>query len=178
VTIWDPVTTPVDYVVLAGRRSPGIAEVSGAYDDRDLLVQQQPFTTGSRIVYRRRKLAEFTVRITLYDASDHADFDEWRKVVDTRPTSSTEGSMLAGLDIWHPLLVQIGVSACVVRRVSQLIPGGSGEWSCEISFVEYVPEPRPTLATVEAVTSSPGDPVDAKIDQDTARLNGLLGELL
>lgn len=171
---WDPITQPCDYILLAGQKSPGYAEVYGAYDERDLAVRQPPFTTGAVILYKRRKLAEFSVRIRLYTLEEHAEFAVWRAIVDAKPDVRTRAKALS---IWHPLLEPLDITSVVVKSVSQLDQTLDGEWSVSINFQESRPFPKQTLAKLEGTTATPGDPVDQKIDEDVALVNRILQEL-
>jgi len=171
---WEPITQPCDYIVLAGKKSPGYCDVYGAYDERDLAIRQPPFSTGAVILYKRRKLAEFSVRIRLYTLEQHTEFSTWRTVVDAKPGVRTKA---AALDIQHPLLEQLDIKAAVVKSVSQFDQTADGEWSISIAFVESRPLPKQTLAKLDGAKASPGDPVDQKIDENTAEMKQLLKEL-
>lgn len=172
--VWTPLDQPCDYILLGGQKSPGYCDVYGAYDEREFNVRQPPFTTGAVIIYKRRKLAEFSVRIRLYSMQDHADFAAWRAVIDAKPGARTKAT---ALDIWHPLLEQLDIKSVVVKSVSQFDQTADGEWSISIAFLESRPMPKQTLAKVEGAQSSPGDPVEQKIDENTAVVKGLVQEL-
>jgi hypothetical protein len=171
---WDPITQPCDYIILAGQKSPGYADVYGAYDEREFKVNQPPFSTGAVIVYKRRKLAEFSVRIRLYTLEEHAAFTAWRPVIDAKPGVRTRAT---ALDIQHPLLAQLDIKQVVVKSVSQLDQTQDGEWSLSIAFLESRPLPRPSLAKVEAAKASPGDPVDQKLDENKDEIQRIVKEL-
>ncbi len=171
---WDPLTQPCDYILLGGQQSPGYADVIGAWDEREFAVRQPPFTTGAVIIFKRRKLAEFSVRFRLYTLEHHVEFAVWRAVVDAKPNARTKAK---ALDIWHPLLEQLDIKSAVVKAVGQLEQTDNGEWSISVSFSESRPFPTPTLAKVEGATSSAGDPVDQKIDENTAEIKRLAEEL-
>lgn len=171
---WDPVTAPCDYIVLAGQKSPGYADIFGAYDERELAVRQPPFSTGAVILYKRRKLAEFSVRIRLYTMEEHAAFSTWRPVIDAKPDSRTKAQ---ALDIWHPLLEQLDIKAVVIKSVSQLDQTADGEWSIDVEMIESRDIPKQTLAKLEGAKANPKDPVDQKIDENTALIQSLTQEL-
>lgn len=171
---WDPISSPCDYIILAGKKSPGYAEVFGAWDERELAVRQPPFTTGAVILYKRRKLAEFSVRIRLYTLEQHAEFAAWRTIVDAKPGVRTKPT---ALDIQHPLLEQLDIKAVVVKSVSQFDQTDHGEWSISIAFLESIPFPKQTLAKLEGAKAGPNDPVEQKIDENTAELQRLREEL-
>lgn len=171
---WDPLTQPCDYILLAGKQSPGYAEVIGAWDEREFAVHQPPFTTGAKHIYKRKKLAEFSVRFRLYTLEQHAEFAVWRALIDAKPDVRRAAKAMA---IEHPLLNQLGIGDVVVKGVSQFEQTADGEWSLSVSFQESRPIGSPTLAKIEGSTSGPGDPVERQIDENTAVLKGLMEEL-
>lgn len=171
---WNPIDSPRDYIVLAGQISPGHADISGAASTRDLAIRQQPFSTGAAILFKRRELATFTVTIRLYSLQDHIDFSEWRSVVDAIPSERTRA---VAIDIWHPLLEQLDIRSCVVKRVGQLVQSGDGSWSVAIDFVESRPLPKPSLAKLEGAKASPVDPIDARIDRNTKAIRDRVARL-
>lgn len=171
---WNPITAPVDYIVLAGSRSPGIAEIEGAESLRAFVVRQPPFSTGALIVHKRRELAEFTVRIRLYTLEDHAAWNAWRPIVDTAPDAFKSAK---GLDIQHPLLDPLGITAVVVKSVGQLMQTADGEWTVAIKFLEWRGLPKPSLAKVEGSKAEPVDPVEETILNNSAKIDRLARDL-
>lgn len=157
---FDPISNPVDFIVLGGARSPGIAEVIGAEAAREYAVRQPPFTTGARIVYKRRKLAEFSVKIRLYTPEDFAAWNEWRPLIDKLPAQRRQAT---ALDIAHPQLEDLDIKAVVIVSVSQLEQTDHGEWTCTIKFLESRGLPKVTLAKVEGAKATPVDPIDLEI---------------
>jgi hypothetical protein len=159
---FDPLTAPQDYFVLAGQKSPGLAEIIGAESARSFAVHQPPFATGARIVFKRRELAKFSAKIRLVTSEDFAAWDAWRPLVDAVPDVRREAK---ALDIQHPLLVDLDIKRVVVESVSQLEQIEDGVWQVTIKFLESKGLPKVTLAKVEGSKATPADPVDTLIDQ-------------
>lgn len=170
---FDPYEQTADHILLAGQKSPGIAEVLGAASIREYAVRQPPFTTGARIIYKRRELAQFSVRISLYSREDFAAWVLWRPIVDAVPDVRREAKALS---IDHPLLADLDIKAVVVKEVGQLEQPRDGEWTCTIKFLESRGLPKVSLATVEGAKVEPKDPVDIKIEQLTAQAQALANE--
>lgn len=87
---FNPITEPVDHILLAGRKSPGLATVRGAgiagrWDERRLYA-----AGGAFVVYRGQKLAKFTVTLRLYTEQHWTDWHDWRPLVQTPPPPSPE----------------------------------------------------------------------------------------
>ncbi len=136
---FDPITQPVDYILLAGQRSPGIAEISGASSPRRWDERKGFAQTGARVVFRGVGLAHFVVTLRLLTTQDWADWHAWRELVQRPPI----GTYARAQDIWHPILEDLEVASAVVEDVGQPRQTGDGEWSIDIKFIEYrTPIPR------------------------------------
>lgn len=159
-----------DYILLAGQKSPGLAEVSGASSDFSYKIQSPPFATGARMIFMKRELSKFTVKLSLYTLEELQELETWRKVIDTPPKSrNTSG----GLSISHPQLDALGITACVVESVSQLEPIDDGGWAITIKFIEWRGLPKQTLAKVEAAKDKPLTPREKEIMEKTETVAGL-----
>lgn len=170
---FDPINAPQDYFVLAGQKSPGIAEIIGAESVRSFAVHQPPFATGARIVFKRRELAKFSAKIRLVTAEDHAAWEAWRPLVDATPDVRREAK---AMDIQHPLLEALDIKAVVVESVSQLEQIEDGIWQVTIKFLESKGLPKVTLAKVEGAKATPVDPVDRVIEKLAGQVQELANE--
>lgn len=171
VELWD---SPQDYIVLAGKKSPGIAEVSDAKAVYDYHIQEAPYFTGAKMLFKRRDLAKFSVRLHLLTREDLAELTEWRTVIDRVPDSRR---LANALDISHPQLSALGITSCVALSVSQLEHDTFGGYYLTIQFMEFKGLPVPSQAKVDAAKPSDVDPVDAEIITKTATLEATLEEL-
>ena len=165
---WDPITGAVDYVLLAGRRSPGLAEITGGASARQWDERRGYGLSGARVVFRGVKLSRPTLKLRLITAQDWVDWEAWRDLVTKPPPMVRPRAM----DIWHPLLEQIGVSSVVVEDLSQPEQTGDGEWTITIKLIEYR-EPVYALAAPTASQEQAQDPVDAQIERLTAQVQAL-----
>jgi hypothetical protein len=172
VELWD---SPQDYIVLAGKKSPGIAEVSDAAAKYDYHIHDAPFATGARMLFKRRELAKFSVRLHLFTREDLAAFDVWRAVIDRKPNADRKDNALT---ISHPQLADIGISACVVLSVSQLEHDTFGGFYVTIQLMEFKGLPEPSQATVEAAKPViSADPIDAEVITKKNQLQATLEKL-
>ena len=186
---FNPITQPVDYILLANRRSPGLAVVSNASSPRRWDVRRGYALSGARVVYRGNDLARPVVTLRLLSEDDFSDWHDWRSLLD-RPspgpsirsaitTIEIRRALLRGarpMDIWHPILEDLGISAVVVEDVAQPVQVADGEWNVEIKFIEYR-RPIRTLQTAEAPQERPTDPVDQEIERLTAQVGSLVSRL-
>lgn len=172
---FDPITAPVDYILLADQPSPGIAEVVGAASLREWVERNGYGVSGGFSVFQRRKLAHFSVKIRLYTAADWAAWAAWKPIVDKLPTKRGVGGPAAGyLKIDHPILADLDIKAAGVEKVGQPEQTADGEWTIVIDFIEFR-APVITLAKPEGAKATPVDPYDAKIKELEEQFNALAG---
>jgi len=168
---WDPLTDPVDYFTLAGLKSPGFAELTGASSPRKWEERGGYGLSGATVVFRGVGLCYFTFKIKLYTEEDWADWIGWKALVDRPPF----GVRPKANDIVHPFLDQLGVTAAVVEEVSQPEQGEAGEWIISIKFIEFR-RPKAALAKPEAAKDTPLTPREQQIVAAEKEFNDLLAE--
>lgn len=168
---WNPLSAPVDYVLLGGQRSPGLATIDGASSPRQWDERRGRGTTGATVVFQGIKLAKFTLSIRLITVEDWDAWDSWRQVVQRPPS----GQRPRALDIDHPITEMLGIRSVVVEDVGQPKQTGDGEWTIEIKLIEFRP-PTPAIARPEASVDQPNAPTDP-VDQVIERLTAQLQEL-
>lgn len=157
---WDPITVPIDYALLGGRKTPGLAELVGAsallrWDER-----KGYGLSGATLVFRGAGLAKFTLRLRLSSARDWADWHAWKSVVAAPPL----GKRARALDIVHPLLADLDITAVVVSEVLQPEQVEDGVWKIDIKLLQWR-KPKVSLAKPESAQATPVDPVDRIIEQ-------------
>jgi len=169
---WNPLSQPVDHIILAGRKSPGLAEVTGGASPRKWDERGGYGLSGSTLVFKGIGLAKFTVKLKLYTEDDWAAWHTWKPLVDKPPL----GSKAKAMDITHPLTEQLGVAAVVVEEVSQPEQTDSGEWTITIKFIEYR-KPKVALAKPDGAKATPADPIETGIIEPlTNQYNALANE--
>jgi hypothetical protein len=160
---WDPIGAPCDYILLAGKRSPGLADVRGASSPRAWDEREGFGLSGAFSVFKGRRLAHFAVHLRLYTPQDWLDWYAWKPLVDKLPTRRGGGGKDSGaMDIWHPVLEALDIRAVAVAEVMQPEQLEAGEWAVEIKFIEFR-HPKVTLATPEGSTATPVDPIEENI---------------
>jgi hypothetical protein len=157
---WDPLTQPVDYIKLAGQKSPGLADVYGGDSPRKWDERGGYGLSGSTLIFRGVGLAKFSVDLKLYTPEDWAAWHAWKPLVAKPPL----GTRARAQDIWHPLLEQIEVSAAVVESVGQPKQTGDGEWTITVKFIEYR-KPKVSLAKPDGAKATPADPIETQVIQ-------------
>jgi len=167
---YDPYLTPVDYFLLAGQKSPGIAVISGAADVRKWDIRAGYGLSGGVTVYRGREISKFTATIHLITAQDWTDWSSFQSLV-ARPPNGTKPKSMS---IWHPWLDFLDISSVGVEEVGQPEEDGdTGAYTIAIKFLE-TREPKFALAKPEAAAVNKStDPYDQKIEQLTKQFQEL-----
>jgi hypothetical protein len=166
----NPLTNPIDYILLAGERSPGIADVEGAATPRKWDSAQGYGMSGAVARYTGDELSEFSVKLRLYSDDDWLRWDFWKPLVAKAPI----GTRPKALDIWHPFLEELGIKSVVVKNWKQPIQSADGEWTIEIVFLQYR-KPRAQSSKPDGAKSATTDPYDQRIEQLTGQLKELAG---
>lgn len=160
---WNPITSPCDYILLDRKRSPGIAEVSGASSIRRWDEREGFGISGAWIVYKGRGLAKFSVTIRLATVDDWAAWHAWRPLVDKLPARRFGAGRDSGsLDIWHPYLEDLDVRSVCVAEVMQPVIAEDGTATVEIKFIEFR-QPRMALAKPEGAPAEEVDPIEERV---------------
>lgn len=144
---FNPLTAPVDYIVLAGRRSPGLATIEGADTPRNFVERRGFGISFGTLRFRGVGLAHFKVLLRLVSEEDFEAWHDWKSLV-ARPTSESNprrkgvSAIMPRLhappmDIEHPILADLDITSAVVENVLQPVQTGDGEWTIEIHFGEY-----------------------------------------
>jgi hypothetical protein len=160
---WNPIVAPCDYILLAGQRSPGLAEVRGASSKRRWDEREGFGLSGAFSVFKGRGLASFSVFLRLYTEQDWRDWYAWKPLVDRLPTKRSGSKTDTGaLDILHPYLEALDIRAVGVAEVMQPDQTGDGEHTIEIKFLEFR-HPKLTLAKPEGSEATPVDPIERDV---------------
>lgn len=169
---WNPYTEPVNYVMFAGQRTPGIAEVIGANAPRRWDERESYGWSGAFIVYHGQKLSHFTVRLRLYTEQDWEDWAAFKPLVDKVPLGKRQGP----LDLVHPQLAQVGIKSAAVEDVYIEELYDPGVWQIDIKMIEYR-SPRLALAQARGSKATPADPEDAELLENEATRAALAQQL-
>jgi hypothetical protein len=153
---FDPEATPIDFVLLTGKRSPGIATLEGVSRPRkwDEIVGYG--YSGGFSVYRGQRLCHFKLHLDLVTEQDWVDWYAWRPILDRPPARQRPKA----LTIWHPWLVDAGIKSCVVEDDSQPVMTEPGIWRVTIPLLEFR-APKRVLAKPDASTNNPAAPQSA-----------------
>lgn len=167
---WNPLDDPVDYFTLGGRRSAGIAAISGAGSPRKWEERGGYGMEGSILFYTGNGLAKPVAKLLLSSTKDWNDWHAFKEVVKRPPNNRYPKA----LDIWHPYLEDLEIKSVVVKNVSQPEPvGEEGAFIITIEFMQYRRR-KIALVKSEGSQATPTDPVDQQIDALTKQVEALL----
>lgn len=125
---------PWDAVLLARRRLPGVARVSGSGVEHQLDLKKPSGKNGIRITDLGLDVARFTIALTLWTEAQWQAFNSMRNLL--QPISKR--GKLGAVDVSHPALNAIGIDACYVKRVGLPRPGSvAGTLEIELECVQY-----------------------------------------
>lgn len=147
---WNPIAEPVDFVILAGQRTPGIAEVQGFRSPRNWDERRGYGLSGATLRFRGVGLASGKLIIRLTTEQDWADWEAFAPVVKRPPV----GERAHALDISHPILEQLDIRAVVVTDVAQPEQDDKGVWTITIELKEYR-RPVIQLSTPDGAATTP-----------------------
>ncbi len=166
---FNPIDDPVDHILLANTRSPGLATIDGASTPRQWDQRRGYGLTGSTVIYRGNRLSPFVVQLKLLTTQDWEDWEDFRQIVQRAPA----GERSRAMDIWHPILVDLGIVSVVIEDVTQpRKDGDTNVWLIDIKCLEFR-LPVFDLAQPEGSDERPDDPVDRYIEELTGQVQEL-----
>ena len=166
---------------LGGLWSPGICQQPrGAAIVRTLSPQTGVGIDFPFLLFTGRKLAQFTCELLIVTKQDFIDWRYFNDVLIHKvPTRGASGTTSQGgydpaksLVIWHPQLVALEITQCVVEEEPQLEYGAGMVGHVPIKFYQTKPKPQPGYARPEAPAGAPPLSPD---EQEIKRLTDKLG---
>lgn len=173
---WDPLVQSTDFVLLAGKQTPGIAEIVDPRTERRWEEIVGPGFSGGFSIYRGEKLRRFKIKIQLVEAKH---WDEWEAFISVLGPP-VQGPNSKALAVWHPLLVTHQIKGCEVVSWSGPTEQDLGIWQVEIECLEFrapkksLTKPIAESATREAPQSAAEAAFFAAGEEDAQKARELL----
>jgi hypothetical protein len=161
---WDPWNYPINYVLVGGKKSPGIAEIVGASDVRGYDERRGYGLSGAYCIFKGKELAKWSIKLRFYEPQDYLDWQQWKKLINKVPTKQLPNA----LDIWHPQLEELGIKSFQLKELPQAVQEQDGLWVVDIKCIEFR---KPKLAVAKADASKPQAPESVK-DKKIRELTG------
>lgn len=178
----DPISNPqaYDFITVAGARSPGIIPPGGITGFGRKSGWQQKSgrgTKGATLTYTNSPPTKGSIEFLLW-TSGH--FGQWDDFVDNFLYDPTKTPDQNALQIYHPTLHLLNVSAVVCDTIWPPRNAGKGKWSIKVDLIEWIPSPSiSVVGTVDHAEYSGGSAVfhnqntaDATVDGNTATFHG------
>lgn len=170
-----------DYIVLAGRTSPGKAVVRDATSPRRWNILDGYGLVGSTIVYAGSSLSKFNVDIYVWEQAHFLQWDTFASVLALPKRIRDPGA----LSIDHPLLNEppISITEVVIGDVTQWEQVDDGLWCRTIPMIAYrkpVPmavRPKEAPPGLSANVPRPVDPRAMELAQGVSQAAALGAEL-
>jgi hypothetical protein len=154
-------------VVLAGVPSPGKVTITGHDDKVNWDVKEGTAQSGATITRKSDPPIEFTctfylVKDIAQGIDDFAAWDAFRAIVESTVSSPTSPRPT---DIYHPYLVEQGITSVVKGTVLGTLDDGKGGQTRAVKFLQYKP-PKAVGGTALGSTTKPGpDPNQKALDE-------------
>jgi hypothetical protein len=183
---FDPISSPVDYVIVNGDRSPGIATITGFADRRNYDERMGWGFTGATNIYKGAPLQRGKLVLQLLTPDDFSAYARWRRSHLQRPSPPTQAQLDRGvarprpiiLDIVHPILDAMDIHRVLVEEVGQPEQDDNGGWTVEIALKEHHPPHRSAQRpTAPRAAQEQIDARDAIMLVNTAVIDGLAGDV-
>ena len=147
-----------DKIVLAGVKSPGKCDISGAKRSEKWDVKEGDGQDGASTTRKGKEPSKFSVSFELYydpfqGVDEYAEWTEFLKVL-RRPVA---GKDAVALEIYHPDLAELDIKSVVVTSIGGKKHSGKGSATVTVEFLEYSPpKPKPAKGAKGGKSSKGG----------------------
>lgn len=159
-----------NYMIVASRRTPGVARLSGHDLKIGWDIQQATATSGGWTKRINEPIKEFDADYYLVDELNvlgRSDFDDWDDYEKILKAAVAPKKKPYALDVAHPDLARVGITAVTVGLIGAMQLDGKGGATVRVHFLEYRP-PKPLTAV--SLTKTAGD---RQIEADLATIKQL-----
>jgi len=162
-----------DVLRIGSMRSPGVVRLGGPGLVIGWDVQNATGLAGAVTRRINEPLKEFDAEFELSNELDDlnvSDFDTWDPFEAMLRASVSNRQKPYALDVYHPDLARVGITAATLKSIGMLVPNGKGGGTIKVQFIEFRP-PKPNKPIASTKTAG-----DKKIDEATAEIDKLQNE--
>ena len=149
--------------------APGVVRLSGDGLKIGWDIQNATGTTGAITKRINEPLKEFDAEFELSDEigpDGTTDFDAWDAFEAMLKASVVKGKKPYALDIYHPDLARVGITAATLGSIGLLVPDGKGGGKIKVHFLEFSPpKPNKPIASTKTAGDKKIDAANAEIDR-------------
>jgi hypothetical protein len=155
-----------DYVLLAGKRSPGVIPPGGVDFHRvfEWDKKKGKGTIGATPTFTGKPPAEGTITFHFWADSHFRAWDSFVAMFDYDPTKKEP----TALDVDHPELRRLKIKSLIVEKIGTIKDVGDGKWEVKIDCFEYTPPPKISGNAVATPKGSAGDAKTGEGDPSNA----------
>ena len=160
-------------IIVGGKRSPGVVRLDGPGLVIGWDIQNASGMTGAVTRRVAEPLKEFGAEFELSNEVDDlnvSDFDLWDEFESLLRSTVVTGKKPFALDVYHPDLARVGITAATIKSIGMLQLDGKGGGKIKVQFIEFRP-PKPNKPVASTKTEG-----DKKIDAANAELKALQKE--
>lgn len=160
-------------IIVGGKRSPGVARVSGPGLVIGWDIQNASGMTGAVTRRVAEPLKEFEVEFELSNEVDDlnvSDFDLWDEFEALLRSTVVNSKKPFALDVYHPDLARVGITAATLKSIGLLQLDGKGGGRIKVAMIEFRP-PKPNKPVASTKTEG-----DKKIDAALKQIDELQNE--
>lgn len=151
----DPIKNPQwwDVVNVAGVVSPAVCEVGEFTKGNEWDVKKGKGSNGATLTFVQRKPAKGKIKFYLWTSQHFVQWSTFYAVWKYDPTKKKTQAV----DVFHPSLAAIELSAFVTEEITNIIHEGNGKYSMTVSLLEYFPPPPDSaVSTPDGSKDGPG----------------------
>ena len=165
---YNPLKTPVDFVLINGMKTPGIARIEGGAERARIQQSPCPGVLGSFVRFVGRELAEFDIVLTFW-LPEH--WDAWRAFEPIVHVPAFGVFPRIVPTVSHPELAQIRVTAMMIKEYVKPEVSDDGKGIVVLKCLEYR---KPIKGFV--APASPDTPKNEPKDAGELRIEALRTE--
>lgn len=160
-----------DKAKLNNVETPGICQIIGAGSPRKWDKREGYGWSGAWLVWAGNDLSSFSIVCSLYTEADWLDWHKFKSMVLRKPFNVRPKA----LSVYHPVLAEVGIVACVIDDVKAPQQTNDGEWTVELGCIEWR-QPKFGFAKPDGAAATEVDPVERKTQLKREEYDALASE--
>jgi hypothetical protein len=166
---WDPFTSPVNYVLLGGRKSPGVTDLEGIPEEFKKDIRWGMGMSGATSPMVGRPPISFSMHHRLYTPEHFLSWNEWLAYIQPEITfRSFKGAVAKAqvFDIVHPFTKAARILSIFIDKIEHpKQTRDDGEWTAVVHMTEWR-MPKASYAKPEDPKGpEPKSPLERELDE-------------
>lgn len=157
-----PLLNPLTTYVLQNKEAPGISDFSGASSPRKWEERNGYGLSGSTVIFLGIGLAQFQIATDLYT---DLDWQRWHEDFSPIVKAPPRGVRPKSMQIYHPILEDLGITSAVVTDVLQPVEVQPSVWRYTVKYFAYRKPVRQLRKPDGTAAAEITDPFELKIKE-------------